>query len=116
LGALRSRPFRREVSAPGLVEIVEGAIRYYGATDIGGEIPLRELSEIRLLRLNNRGYWRLRSQSAEALLVPVDAAGADQLAHAFTALPGIDMGAVSAALAQLSQQGDAIRTVWRRTS
>ncbi|WP_408592650.1 hypothetical protein ACIPCF_13085 [Paracoccus marcusii] len=114
LGALRRTPFRRPVAAPGVVEIVEGAIRYYGATDMGGEIPLRDLVEIRLLRLDGHAHWRLRSQSGEALLIPADAAGAGALADAFTALPGLDMGAVSAALAQVARQQDAMRTVWRR--
>ncbi len=114
LGAIRRLPFRRQISAPGVVELDEGAIRYYGAAVLDGEIALRDLVEIRLLRLKGRGHWRLRSATGEALLVPVDAAGADALAHAFTALPGLDMGTVSAALAHVADQPDAVRTVWRR--
>lgn len=114
IGAVRRLPFRRQIAAPGLVEVDEGAVRYYGAAVLGGEIALRDLVEIRLLRLKGRGHWRLRSASGEALLVPVDAAGSDALAHAFTALPGLDMGAVSAALAHVADQSDAVRTVWRR--
>lgn len=114
IGALRRLPFRRPVDAPGMVEVIEGAIRYYGATELGGEIALRDLVEIRLLRLNDHPHWRLRNAAGEALLVPADAAGSDALAHAFTALPGMDMAAVSAALAQIGSQGDAMRTVWRR--
>ena len=114
LGAWRRRPFRRPVAAPGVVEVVEGAIRYYGATDLGGEIALRELVEIWLLRVAGRAHWRLRSAGAEALLIPVDAAGAEALADAFTALPGLDMGQVSAALAHAADRPDAMRVVWRR--
>ena len=114
IGAIRRLPFRRKIAAPGVVEVDEGTIRYCGAAVLGGEIALRELAEIRLMRLKGQGYWRLRSTSQEALLVPVDAAGSDALAHAFTALPGLDMGAVSVALAHLAQQSDAVRTVWRR--
>lgn len=114
LGALRRLPFRRPVDAPGVVEVDEGAIRYYGAAVLGGEIALRDLVEIRLLRLGGRGHWRLRSIGGEALLVPVDAAGAAALADAFTVLPGMDMGAVSAALAHVARQPDAVRTVWRK--
>lgn len=115
IGAWRRMPFRRRISAPGVVEIDEGIIRYYGATALGGEIALRDVTEIRLLRLGGRGHWRLRAASGEALLVPVDAAGADGLAHAFTALPGLDMGALSAALAHVAEQDDAVRPVWRRS-
>jgi hypothetical protein len=114
IGAIRRLPFRRGIAAPGVVEVDEGAVRYYGAAVLGGEIALRDLVEIRLLRLKGRGHWRLRSATGEALLVPVDAAGSDALAHAFTALPGLDMGAVSAALAHVADQHDAVRTVWRR--
>lgn len=114
LGALRRGAFRRPVAAPGVVEVVEGAIRYHGATELGGEIALRDLTEIRLLRVRARAHWRLRSHTGEALLVPADAAGAEALADAFTALPGLDMRAVSAALAHVADQRDAIRTVWRR--
>lgn len=114
IGALRRGAFRRPVAAPGVVEVVEGAIRYYGATELGGEIALRDLTEIRLLRVRDHAHWRLRSHSGEALLVPADAAGAEALADAFTALPGLDMRAVSAALAHVADQRDAIRTVWRR--
>lgn len=114
IGARRRLPFRRPIEAPGVVELIEGAIRYYGATDSGGEIALRDLVEIRLLRLNGQAHWRLRSAGGEALLIPVDAAGAEVLAHGFTALPGLDMGAVSQALAHVSEQPDATRLVWRR--
>lgn len=114
IGALRRLPFRRRIGAPGVVEIDEGAIRYYGAAALGGEIALRDLTEIRLLRLKGRGHWRLRNAGGEALLIPVDAAGAAMLADAFTALPGLDMGVVSGALAHLADQSDAVRTVWRR--
>lgn len=114
IGAWRRLPFRRPVDAPGVVEVVEGAVRYYGAATLGGEIALRDLAEIRLLRLRGHGHWRLRSGAGEALLIPVDAAGAEALADAFTALPELDMGAVSAALAHVADQPDAVRTVWRR--
>ncbi|MDP5308840.1 hypothetical protein [Paracoccus spongiarum] len=114
LGAWQRLPFRRAIGAAGVVEVVEGAIRFYAPTGLGGEIALRDLSEIRLLRLRGHGHWRLRSADGQALLVPVDAAGAEALADAFTALPGIDMGAVSGALARVAGQADAVRTVWRR--
>lgn len=114
IGACRRLPFRRAIAAPGVVEVVEGAIRYYGAETAGGEIALRDLVEIRLLRLRGQGHWRLRSLGGEALLIPVDAAGTEALAHAFTALPGLDMGQMSQALAHVSELADSVRTVWRR--
>ncbi|MBB1499243.1 hypothetical protein [Paracoccus sp. MC1862] len=109
-GAWRRRRFAVEIAAPGLVEIEEGAIRYYGARALGGEVALRDLSQIRLIRLDGHAHWRLRTRNGEAVLIPVEAAGAAALADAFAALPGFDLGAAAAALAAK----DAFRTVWQR--
>lgn len=109
-GAWRRRRFAIPIGAPGLVEVEEGAIRYYGARALGGEVALRDLSQIRLIRLQGRTHWRLRTRDGEALLIPVEAAGAAALADAFAALPGFDLGRASAALAS----GDALRLVWQR--
>ncbi|MBU2956354.1 hypothetical protein Q4511_03770 [Paracoccus sp. 1_MG-2023] len=112
MGAVRRSFFRRPVAAPGLVEVIEGAVRYWGTDEIGGEIALSDLSEIRLIDLRGRPHWRLRSIGSEVLLVPVDAAGAEALADAFARLPGIDMGV----LAQALRVSDAPRlaVLWRR--
>ncbi|KEO53203.1 hypothetical protein [Thioclava indica] len=110
--ALRRLRFARAVGAPGLVEVVEGRVSYFAASraraiggpdsaapqGMGGEMALRELAEIRLLHLSGRQYWRLRTIGGEALLIPLEAAGADTLYDAFASLPGIDMGALSSAL------------------
>ena len=110
LGAWRRRRFAAAIAAPGLVEIVEGVIRYFGARALGGEIALRDLDQIRLLRLDGQAHWRLRSRTGEALLIPVQAAGAASLADAFAALPGFDLGRAAAALAA----DHPFQTVWER--
>lgn len=122
---LRRMRFARAVDAPGLVEIDEGRISYFAASraralpgpsgnvtslGMGGEISLRELIEIRLLNLQGKQYWRLRSRSGEALLIPLDAAGAGALYDAFASLPGVDMGALSAAL----DRKTAAQSLWNR--
>lgn len=114
LGAWRRLPFLRDIAAPGYVQLDEGAIRYYGARILGGEIALRDLTQIKLMPLQGRAHWRLKSRTGEALLVPVDAAGAEVLADAFAALPGLDMAALSAALSRAGEDGFAARTLWRR--
>lgn len=114
LGALRRLRFARGIAAPGVVEVDEGAIRYYGAQILGGEIAIRDLTEIRLMRLNGAPHWRLRASDGQALLVPLEAAGAPVLADAFAALPGLDMGAIAAALARLDHDGPAVLSLWRR--
>lgn len=110
LGSWRRLAFLHEIAAPGVVDVVEGAIHYYAARALGGSIALRDLAEIRLLRLNGHDHWRLKTRNGEALLIPVEARGAEQLADAFTALPGLDLGRVSAALAQ--KNGPSLRVVW----
>ncbi|WBU60507.1 hypothetical protein [Paracoccus albus] len=110
LGSWRRLAFHRDIAAPGLVEVVEGEIRYYGARAIGGTLSLRDLKEIRLIRLNGHDHWRLKTRGGEALLIPVEASGAEHLADAFAALPGLDMGRVSAALSQSG--GPSLRIVW----
>lgn len=110
LGAWRRRRFAQGIAAPGVVEIEEGAIRYFGARVLGGEIALRDLTEIRLLRLDGHPHWRLRSTAGEALLIPVEALGAPALADAFAALPGFDLRAAAAALTGRA----AFTTVWKR--
>lgn len=109
-GAWRRRRFAIPIGAPGVVEIEEGAIRYFGARALGGEVALRDLIQIRLIRLDGQAHWRLKTADGQALLIPVQAAGAAALADAFAALPGFDLGAAAAALAGR----DAFRTVWQR--
>lgn len=114
IGALRRLRFRHDVIAPGVVEVDEGAIRYYGARMLGGQIALRDLTEIRLLKLSGRAHWRLKASDGQALLVPLEAAGAESLADAFAALPGVEMGRISSALRQGRDGGPVFQTLWTR--
>ena len=97
LTAFRRLRFAQRVEAPGLVEVIEGEVRYFGPS-FGGMVSLAELTEIRLLTLRGRRLWRLKQSDGQALLVPTDAAGADALYDGFSSLPDLDMGAVLSAL------------------
>lgn len=110
VGSRRRLAFRRDVAAPGVLDIDEGEIRYFAARALGGSVALRDLTEIRLIRLNGHDNWRLKTRDGQALLIPIEARGADQLADAFTALPGVDMGRITGALAQ--KDGPSLRVVW----
>ena len=113
---------RRQLGAtaqhgPGVVELSEGVLRYWSAGDLGGEIAVRDLVEIRLLILGQRPHWRLRSIDHEALLIPADAWDAELLADAFATLPGIDLGALARARRMVGQPDmPAMQVLWRRPS
>jgi len=97
LSGWRRMRFAQDVTAPGFVEVIEGEVRYFGPS-FGGAVSLSDLTELRLMTLHGRRLWRLKQRDGQALLIPVDAAGAEALFDGFTALPGLDMAAVLAAL------------------
>lgn len=111
--AWRRLRFARAIAAPGLVEVDEGQIGYFGAGQgLGGYVALRDLTEIRLLHLHGAQYWRLKQTDGQAVLIPVAAAGAATLYDAFATLPGIDMGRITAALDSRA----AAQSLWKRAS
>lgn len=119
--ALRRARFAQTIAAPGIVELDEGQVGYL-APELGGFLSLAELVEIRLLSLRGKRVWRLKQSDGQALLIPVDAAGADRLFDAFAGLPGMDTQALVAALhpATLHQTNPSLaaetRVIWRRQS
>ena len=86
--ALRRMRFEQSVAAPGLVELDEAQVGYMGP-EVGGYLSLNELVELRLLSLRGRRVWRLKQADGQALLIPVDAKGAERLFDAFANLPGM---------------------------
>lgn len=110
LTALRRMHFARSVSAPGIVEVDEGQISYFGPT-FGGVLALDDIAEIRLTAFHGACQWRLRSRDNQVLLIPVTASGAERLYDAFAALPGVDTALISAALAR----GVATLPLWQRS-
>lgn len=109
LTAFRRLSFQRDVAAPGVVEVVEGQVGYFGP-NFGGFIALADLTELRLAEFHGTQHWRLRTSDGEVLLIPTEASGADKLYDAFATLPGIDMAALAAAL----DNRTATLPLWRR--
>ena len=101
LSGWRRMRFAQDIATPGFVEVIEGEVRYFGPS-FGGAVSLSDLTELRLMTLHGRRLWRLKQRDGQALLIPVDAAGAEALFDGFTALPGLDMAAVLAALSPSS--------------
>lgn len=104
--AVRRLRFDQGWDGPGVVEVDEGQIGYLGP-GAGGFVSLVDLIEVRLLSLRGRRVWRLKQADGQALLIPVDAAGADRLFDAFASLPGMDSAALVAALEGASPQAGA---------
>lgn len=118
--AWRRMRFAQGGDSPGLVEVDEGQISYMGPT-LGGFVAVPDLVELRLVAMRGRRLWRLKQADGQVLLVPVDAAGADQLFDVFATLPGMDMAALLAALAPGGvatgtglAMGEAVQVIWRR--
>lgn len=109
LNALRRLSFQRPVAAPGVVEVIEGQVGYFGPT-FGGFVALDDVIELRLTDFRGARQWRLKTLSGEVLLIPIDATGAEKLFDAFSTLPGIDMAALSAAL----NRGASTLPLWTR--
>ena len=96
--AVRRLRFMQGADAPGIVEVDEAQISYMGP-EFGGFVNVPDLIELRLVRMRGRRLWRFRQSDGQALLVPVDAAGAEALFDVFATLPGLDMAAARQALA-----------------
>ena len=121
LTAFRRLRFQQDGEAPGIVRVTEAQIAYYGPR-VGGFVGLPDLSEVRLLTLRGRRIWKLKQGDGQLLHIPVEAQGAEALFDAFAALPGIDMGALVAALGSDAPASDsrvialdgADRLIWAR--
>ncbi len=121
LTAWRRMRFEQTTAAPGLVELDEAQVGYLGP-EVGGFLSLQELVELRLLSLRGRRLWRLKQADGQALLIPVDAKGAERLFDAFANLPGMDTAGLVAALEPAAQPAGAAltlaaqtRVIWRRS-
>jgi hypothetical protein len=121
LTALRRARFAQTVAAPGVVELDERQVSYL-APELGGFISLDELAEIRLLSMKGRRMWRLKQADGQALLIPVDAEGAEKLFDVFAALPGMDSAALVLALHPPAPEKTRLtvaaetRVIWRKQS
>jgi hypothetical protein len=86
-GIQRGR-FRAGGGGPGVVEVLEGRIAYFGPLS-GGVVALSELTELRLDPSREPPAWILVQPEAPPLEIPVNAQGAEALFDVFAALPGI---------------------------
>ncbi|QPM90727.1 hypothetical protein [Pseudooceanicola algae] len=89
-GVQRGR-FRGDSGGPGVVEIREGQIGYFGPFT-GGAVALSEMTRLALDPGQDPPCWRLSQYGQDDLMIPLTAEGADGLFDIFAALPGIRTG------------------------
>ncbi len=109
LGLQRMR-FRTDGNGPGVVEVDEARIAYYGPLD-GGAVSVRALAEVALDPRGRPDHWTLRESDGTTLHIPVTATGVEALLDAFAQLPGFRTERLL--LARQVNQG-AVYVVWQR--
>jgi hypothetical protein len=107
---LRRARFTARGTGPGIVQLVEGQISYFGP-ESGGFMALDDLAEIALGA--DGDAWLLRDIRGQRLSIPRAATGADGLFDAFARLDGLDMPSLLR-LIDGAAPATTPRTVWRR--
>ncbi|MGR3376106.1 hypothetical protein [Salipiger abyssi] len=86
-GLQRGR-FRMGGGGPGIVQVIEGRISYFGPLT-GGAADLDTLTALTLDRHGKPAHWLLHRPDEPPLAIPLNAEGADALFDAFATLPGL---------------------------
>jgi hypothetical protein len=109
--AIQRMRFVTRGAGPGVVQVVEGEIRYFGPRGGG----FAAVDAIIALSLSADGsYWLVEAEDGQILVVPRAASGAEALFDAFTRLPGLEMEQLLRILAQ--DPAAQARTIWRRSA
>jgi len=111
VGLQRGR-FRGAGGGLGTVQVDEGQVTYFGPLS-GGAISMREMQRLMLDGAQRPAHWRLEQYGHPAVMIPVDAEGADALFDAFAALPGLKTEHM---LAQLRAAPAAPVVIWERNA
>ncbi|WP_372604539.1 hypothetical protein [Actibacterium sp.] len=108
-GVQRAR-FVQGRGGPGVVELDEGMLRYFGPFS-GGVIDIPALSMVQLVpQAGNTHAWRLFAPGVPPLTIPTDAPGTELLFDVFAALPGVRIEAV---LHHLHARSAETIVIWR---
>jgi hypothetical protein len=112
LAGIQRARFRRGGEGPGLVQVLEGQVTYFGPFG-GGSVSAGDLSRIDLEPGGSASAaWVVTAGYGDSLRIPVDAAGAEALFDVFAGLPGLDTEAMLKTLENSPRQRV---TVWERT-
>lgn len=110
-GMQRGR-FRTAGQGPGVVQIDEGQIAYFGPLS-GGVAPMAEIERLTYCPNLHPEQWLLESPGRPPLAIPVNADGAEALFDAFAALPGLKMERL---LAEMHGHSPHAVVIWEKRS
>ncbi|MEO3417036.1 hypothetical protein AAFO92_20470 [Roseovarius sp. CAU 1744] len=108
-GVQRGR-FRGNQGGPGIVQVDEGAVAYFGPLN-GGVVAIREMTVLVLDPTGKPPHWVLSQPGQADLHIPLNAEGAEALFDAFASLPGIRTENM---LAQMKRRSDHPVVIWQR--
>lgn len=109
LGFQRLR-FRTDGDGPGMVEITEARIAYFGPLE-GGAVSVKALAEVALDPRGRPDHWVLREEDGTTLHIPVNARGVEALLDACMQLPGFR--AERMLIARQAHRGE-VYVIWHR--
>lgn len=111
IAAFQRVRFAQDGDGPGVVQIRERRLAYFGPLD-GGIIDVADLSKLEIDPTSHpEPSWVLTAIDGERLTIPINAKGAEGLFDVFAALPDIK---TSIMLDVLARTPDARMTVWSR--
>ncbi len=111
LGGWQRARFRRDGAGPGVVQVTERRLTYFGPLT-GGGIDMEDVTALELEPAALPApHWVLSGQGGQRLEIPVNAKGADALFDLFAALPGIETEAMLSTLSHTPKQRV---TIWTR--
>ena len=109
IGFQRGR-FRSDQDGPGVLQVVEGQIAYFGPSE-GGLVAISDLSRISLVMHNRKRCWQLDQAGLATIYIPVTAKGTDHLFDAFATLPGLK---IENMVQKLTQDSSKTILIWER--
>ena len=111
LGAIQRARFTAPGDGAGVIEVIEGEIRYFGPRG-GGVIALEQIQTLMLSA--DGAFWLVESLEGTILAIPRAAKGHEALFDAFAALDGLDMPLLLRTIAQ--GPAPRARAIWHRRS
>lgn len=112
-GVQRGR-FRAGAGGPGVVQVDEGQIAYFGPLT-GGVVALSEITALTIDHTARPPHWVLEQPDQDDLRIPLNAEGAEALFDVFASLPGLRTERMLAAMRNgAGHPPDRPEVIWKR--